>query len=256
MKRILIIIGLIIVAYFGVTIVNNGFVNEKLNFDISSYQNIQDKSNGLTMAINRYNTKNDTQYEALVTNLNGSIKKYKTSKARYEELIEELNSQGQLEQVIEEQVIYSKKKAYNIDYLQTIIGNYSDQEGLTLTLELKESEYVDPLASVKDFSVCDLRFLITGNYINLANFIQHLEENDDLAFEIRDFNMTKKEANFTVYGVRITNSSLLQMQGNQGENGTVNNSGGTTSPSGSTTNSWNTVTNSQTTQKPGTEKAF
>ena len=110
MKRILIIVGLIIVIFFGITIVTKGFENEKLNLNISSYETIQGKSDSLTMAINAYNTKNDTEYNSLVANLNGSVKKYKTSKAKYEEVIEELNSQGQLEQVIEEQIIYSNKK--------------------------------------------------------------------------------------------------------------------------------------------------
>ena len=251
MKRILIIVGLVIVIFFGITIVTKGFENEKLNLNISSYEAIQGKSDSLTMAINAYNTKNDTEYNALLANLNGSVKKYKTSKTKYEEVIEELNGQGQLEQVIEDQIIYSNKKLYNIDYIQTQLGNYSDKEGLVLTLGLSSSEQVDPLATTQDFTVCDLKFLITGEYINIARFISDIEGNDELAFEIRDFNMTKQSADFKVYGLRITNSSLLQMNTNQTENNsTPNTVGGNGTNTNTTTNSGTTTTNPNGTTTP------
>ena len=257
MKRILIIVALVIVIYFGITTVANGFENESLKLNVSSYKAIQEKSDSLTMAVSAYNKKNDTDYENEMLNLNNSIKKYKNSKTIYEELIEDLNSQGKLNQIVEEQIIYSPKSIYDVDFLQTRIGTYANKNGLELTLRLNSSDYVDPSAEAQDFTVCNLRFMVTGQYIKIADFLYNIEGDDKLAFEIRDYNMAKEEADFTVYNVRVSNESLLQLQssetGSEVDGGDPMTSTGTNNTTTTNNNTNSTVTPGTTQNTTGTQ---
>lgn len=238
MKRVLIIVALIAVAWFGITIVKDGFQNENFNIDIASYQGLEEKSAGLTKSVSNYNTKNQDEYQAELVNLNNSIKKYKNSKAQYEELIAELDNESPKE-ILEEQVIYSDKKRYDIDFLLTTLGTYGNKEGVTVTLELEKSTTQDANASKYGYTLCNLRFMLTGTYVDIANFLYDIEGDSELAFEIRDFNMTKNEADFAVKDVRINSDTLIETKTT---NSTPNPS--TTTPSGTTNN---TTSNTNTT---------
>ena len=117
MKRVLIVVILIVLIWFGYTIVTEGFQYEDFDIDILSYEAIQTKSDTMTKALAAYNKKNDEDYPKTLTSLDSAIKKYQESKEEYEELIEELGTTTEEEDGEQEQTIYSSQFAYNIDYL-------------------------------------------------------------------------------------------------------------------------------------------
>ena len=262
MKRLLITISLIVLTCFGYVIIANGFSNEQFGLDISSYSDIENDSAEMTKLLAAYNKKNDEEYETTLTSLNGAITKYKKSKQEYEDVLKLLEEQ----MGTNEDGIHSSKVSYEIEFLLAELGLYGDKEGLDIEMTLSKSNAFDENATSLGYTLCDMNFKVSGEYMDIAEFLYDIEGNDELGFEIRDFNMIPTETTFTVYSVPIKSSSLIEsvtnsalndpnnkgsMTGivdNDGSptNTTTNNTTNTTS-GGTTNNTSNTVSNTGTT---------
>lgn len=223
MKRVLIVVMLIVLIWFGYTIVTEGFQYEDFDIDILSYEAIQTKSDTMTKALAAYNKKNDEDYPKTLTSLDSAIKKYQESKEEYEELIEELGTTTEEEDREQEQTIYSSQFAYNIDYLLTTLGMYGNKEGVNVTFDLVKSSTYDANAASLGYTLCNLNFTVSGEYINISHFLYDLEDDDELAFEIRDFAMTSAAATFTVYNLPINNATFIDSLTSSTQNSTSSN---------------------------------
>ena len=214
MKRVIIIVLLIIAIVLGYQIVVNGFETSDGEVLISSYEQVESDSDDLASDIAAYNTLNDTQYNTMLTTLKSSINNYKSTKEEYEELIAELGTMvdGNAEGTEDEIVYVSPISAYEIDFLWTIIGNYAKSEGLVITMDINKSSV--PGNNVSGYEYYNLSFSVTGQYINIANFLYDIEDDDRLSFEIRDFSMTSGAATFTIYSVPIDSETLMASNNN------------------------------------------
>lgn len=206
MKRVLIIILLILSILLGYSLVTKGFSNDKMEFSVSSYNDIGDQSEVLTMAVAAYNKKNDKEYQTILNNLNSSITKYEKTKGEYEDLIAEIGSTEEVTNEEDDIVVVPSLTVYEIDFLWATIGNYAKKEGLTITMDVNKSS-----ASTESlgYGLYNLSFSVSGQYINIANFLYHLEDDDKLGFEIRNYSMTSGSATFTIYNVPLNSDSLL-----------------------------------------------
>ena len=109
------------------------------------------------------------------------------------------------------------KDIYDVDFLWTIIGNYATEEGVLIDMNVvrntTSASSIQNSAS-SNFIVCDLRFVATGKYMNLASFIQSMEDDDRLSFEINNFNMQKSGENLqvtlTVKEIKINADNFIE----------------------------------------------
>lgn len=239
MKRLITFICLIVVIFLGYRLITNGFEND--SFEIASYNTIETKSEALTKKLANYDKKNQEEYDTAVNSLNSSIKMFKDSKTKYETIYEELadvlNSNTDEEETMEE-IIYSDKEKYKVDFLFVTLGGYARQEGVDVTFKITTSSTTDPNSTTLNYFLADLQFSVTGQYIDVASFISDLENDDKLGFEINGFQMaqgntdgyTGVSAKFTVKDVPIDSESYIESSsfseeetnGNQDQNNPEN----------------------------------
>ena len=208
MKRVIIIILLILAILVGYNVIFNGITNTNGEVLVSSYKQIESASTSLASDIAVYNTLNDTQYNTLLKSLNETREEYEEAKEEYEELIEEIEEITGTDVTTGDEIVYaSQLYVYEIDFLWTIIGNYAKTEGTTITMDVNNSSV--SVSESSGYKYYNLLFSVSGEYIDIANFLYDIEDDDRLEFEIRDFYMTSGTATFTVYGVPIASDTLL-----------------------------------------------
>lgn len=220
MKKLLIsilIILLLVLCYFAIA---NG-----INFlKIKSINNIKEVSNKLENDFNEANELANKTYPAEVQGLEEAIKQLKISKQEYENknlYNTEENTLGVIE-----------IKTYKIHYLWTILGNYRKDRGVqSLNLDLKTTE---------NEGVYDLQFTLIGGYTNITDFIYDIENDEELNFEIKNFNIsseitknnnTQNNATTDNNTNDSTNDSTNDTTNNNNSKNTTNNSTSTTSKS-------------------------
>lgn len=202
MKRVIIIILLILAILFGYQIVVNGIENSEGDILVSSYKQVEDDSAELVSDVASYNNLNDLQYSEMLSDLNKTRKDYEDTKEEYEDLLDEIGETYGGSQ----EVIYAPVSVYEIDFLWTIIGNYARTEGIIITMDVNRSSVA--VSDVAGYKYYNLNFSVSGEYIDIANFLYDIEDDDRLSFEIRDFSMTAGAATFTIYGVPIDSETL------------------------------------------------
>jgi len=220
MKRLIIFICLIVIIFLGYTWINKGFNNAA--FEIASYNTLETKSKALTQKLGVYDRKNGQEYDTAITSLNSSVKQYKDAKAQYEAILTELEgilntSDDQATNETIEEIIYSDQEKYKVDFLLVTLGEYGEKEGVDVFYQLTTSSTTDPNSSTMKFFLADLKFTITGQYMDVANFISDLENDSKLNWEIKDFEMASGNSNgysgvsakFTVKAVPIDSESYL-----------------------------------------------
>lgn len=255
MKRLITFICLIVVILLGYQLVTKGFENDSI--DIASYEKIEKKSEALTKKLASYDKKNQEEYETALTTLNSSIKMFKDSKAKYEDIYEELadmlkddeSETGEQETI--EEIIYSDKEKYNVDFLFVTFGNYAEKEGVDVNYKLTTSSTTDPNSATLNYFLADLKVTVTGQYIDVSNFISDLENDEKLGWEIKDFQMAQGNANgysgvsatFTIKDVPIDSESYIESSAPTVDENSTGDGTETTDPNAvPTDNTTNTIT--------------
>lgn len=200
MRKYILILILIISAVLCINLVTFGFRIGR--FKINSYRDIEKNSQEKDKILEDLNKKNYGDFKDKVEELKKATDNYKTVKADYDALV----ASGE----ISESAIYSSMDIYNMDFLWTTIGNYATEKGITLQFDVSKSNTATSISS--ECIMCDLNFIITGDYIAITDFIYSLEDDDKLNFEIRDFLIEKGgenlQATFVVRGVPINSQNL------------------------------------------------
>lgn len=185
-RKILLSIILILLVFACYLVVAGDY--EFVRSKIPSFSELQTSSKALGTSAANLEKISGTQFSAKEQELATVIEQYKTTKAEYESLVPQTLG-GQQNEV-------ELKDIYDIGFLWTIVGNYATEEGINLKFDVKKNNSAS--SSVNNTSanyvICDLEFVITGNYINLTDFIYDLEDDDRLNFEINDFYMTPASA--------------------------------------------------------------
>ena len=237
MKRLITFICLIVVLIGGYYLITKGIESNNLN--IASYETLETKSEALTKKLAAYDKRNQEEYDTAVNGLNSSIKTYEISKKKYEDILAELSDvlnqkEGETEQEILEEIIYSDKEKYKVDFLLVKLGTYGQKEGVDVIYQLTTSSTTDPNSTTLNYFLADLKFTVTGPYMNVANFISDLEDDAELGWEINDFAMANGTNNgysgvasmFTIRDVPIDSESYLASAGT----GVISQADGTSTP--------------------------
>lgn len=246
MRRIILVALVLVLGIFGYVCFTQGFDNSMLDIEIYSLEDVKKESKKMSEELSAYNEKNEKQYEGVKTNLNVAIKDYENTKNEYQDLVVTL---GLDQESTTEDVLEASQKAYQIDFLFAIIGNYaraenSSKSDLDLDLVFVESSSVQAPENA-GYIYANLKFDVKGNYMKIADFIYDLEDDDRLGYEIRDFQMMEGHAIFTVYNVPIESSTLSMTSTNSGVTDVPSTPTLPTTPTPSTTNP--TTTNPTTT---------
>lgn len=192
--------------------------------DVTSEKNIginqlAATSKALNASIAQIEEDSTITFENKKKELEKAITEYQKEKKNYEDMVSRLPSQTTDSlMAIEENEL---KDIYNVDFLWTIVGNYATEEGIDLKFDIIKN--ITSSASLKNTSskymICDLKFIITGNYINLTDFIYDLEDDDRLNFEINDFEMQKEgdklQVTLNIKGVKVNSENLIESSPNK-----------------------------------------
>ena len=261
MKRIVIILLLIISIIWGYAAIVKGFSISAIGFNIYSYSELGEQSEELTVAVAAYNKKNNTEFETVLSELDDAIDEYQDAKEEYESIIEELSTTETSEDS-EEIIVASSFPVYEIDFLWATIGGYAKKEGLVITMDVNQNTAV---SDTLGYDLYNLNFICEGEYINIADFLYDIEDDDQLGFEIRDYAMIPiiaeeddkengieegdvigTQATFTIYNVPLNSATLIETveettEESEDSDNSVNNTSNTSSSnSTNSTNSTNT----------------
>ncbi len=219
---------------------------------VASVSQLEMASRKLDTQLAQLEKSSDSDYAQKKKELTQIIENYRTTKQEYEQVVSELSDQtaDALIKMQESEL----KDIYDVDFLWTIIGNYATEEGINLKFDVNRN--VSSASSLNNTStnyvICDLQFVITGKYINLADFIRDMEDDDRLNFEINDFDMQKSgsdlQVTLTVREIKINSDNLIESNALQD----ITNDVTQTIDSITSGNTTNTTTNTTTTNTTNT----
>ncbi len=204
-----------------------------LGTEVLSIFQIKDKSDMLDLKLQEVSTLTSVDQPKTLASLNDSAKQLRITKEEYNDII--LNSTP--EEI--EQATHGIK--YEMDFIWTKVGNHATKNGITLRLVTK------PNSSGVD-SKYDLEFTATGAYTSISEFVESLENDSSLNFQIENFRIQRYngstdvlQADFKVKNLGIDINESLQ-SGNTQSGST--NSNNTQSNSTNDTSSGQTESNS------------
>ena len=240
MRKLFILLICIALGWGAYYTISEGF-NIGSDFSVSSYNDVSSASSGVDTLIGELVNVNDVQFARSKESLETAIKKYKDTKEEYEELVETLNNDGNDQDI-------SLVDTYDIDFLWTTIGNYGTEEGISLKFDVIKSP--SSFLDTQSYTMCDLKFTVSGNYIPITDFIYDLEDDSKLEFEISEFSLVKGgdnlQATFTVKNVPINNKNLTQFTTYVAPSTNVDSNGNPVNDAEKTTNSTSTDTSTNT----------
>lgn len=164
--------------------------------EIPSIEQLKEKNEKLDEKINKASTLTAIDYEDNIQMLEETYEKYRLKKQKYEELSEFSGTDAE--------DIYEKKQ-YDIGYLWRILGKNAASRNLTLSMNVERG-------GSQAESLYNLDFNVSGQYVNISQFITDIENNSDLNFRIYNFKMSGSgetiSATFTVKNINIDPSTL------------------------------------------------
>ena len=240
MRKILIILLCVALAWGTYQTIAVGFhIGD--NFSVANYKEVSDSSREIDTLISTLSNVNDIQFAQSKSNLEQEIKNYKNVKEEYDELAATAQTEEGSPEI-------SLVDIYDVDFLWTAIGNYGTEEGISLKFDITRS--MSSYLESQNYTMCDLKFTVSGEYIALTDFIYDLEDDNKLGFEISDFSLAKGgdnlQATFTVKNVPINNKNLTEITtsvSSSPEDESTSSSTNTNTTSSSTTSSSSSDTN-------------
>jgi hypothetical protein len=186
------------------------------NFKIPSYAEVEDENTNLETKISELTRKNTTDFESASKALDKAIKDYKLAKENYEAVAPTLENMTTSEIEVDLGI-----KPYDVEYLLVKVGNYATDQDLNITFNIIKSgtEGVatgDTNSNAKEYYVmADIQFILEGEYNNIIEFMYSIEGDDELRFEINDFQMKAADkfvqAKFTVRSIPVNKSNLIKL---------------------------------------------
>lgn len=199
---ILLIILLIVAIFKGIKIGN---------FQVLSISELKLKDNKLNEKIESASELTTIEYPKAIGTLEETYEKYNIQKQKYEELSGFTNDEEKTKQIYE-------TKQYDIGYLWKIVGKYATSHNITIGMDVKKAN---------DKNLYDLYFNVSGQYVNISEFIKNIENNSDLYFRIYNFKMSgsseKVSASFVIKDVNIDPSTITNSTSLENNNASLNN---------------------------------
>ena len=207
-NKIISIIFLLLIVLLIITIFNGIKIG---NFQILSISELKLKNNKLNETIESASELTDIEYPKTIDTLEETYEKYNIQKQKYEELSGFTNGDEKNKQIYE-------TKQYDIGYLWKIVGKYATSHNITIGMDVKKTS---------GQNLYDLYFNVSGQYVNISEFIKDIENNSDLYFRIYNFKMSGASetvsASFVVKDVNIDPSTISNSTSLENNNASLNN---------------------------------
>ncbi len=205
MRKVVLIVLIALASIFSFYLYSHGLGNIKSISELNAKRDVYEaKVEKLESQRELYN-KND---EALTI----ALSNYKTNKENYESMAS-ISSSNEDKNV-------GLGDYYNLEYLWTILGTHSRKEGVKLGILCTTS----PTESdSKDYIYANINFTVIGEYRPISEFIEKIEEDEKLEFQISSFKLVPYErmadddpievanylkATFTVRDVKLSADTL------------------------------------------------
>lgn len=180
MKKILLIIIIILLSVIAYASVANGY--NIGNIEILGLSAIKDRNNELDSKIEEADKIRNVTYVSKISDLNLASKELIKEKKTYEELTT-YSSKEDIEKA-------NQSQKYEVEVLWAKVGLYATRNGVKLKFDIVESSSNTPNSN-------DLKFIATGSYISLTDFISDLEKDAKLSFTIENFALVPTTSNDT-----------------------------------------------------------
>lgn len=218
------------------------------NLQISGIPTIQEENEQLDKKIQTASNLRTKEYPQNVTLLESAYKKLMTEKESYEQLLElGVDENGQPINKIQE---------YEIEKIWVTMGIYAKKQGVDLKMDITSNNAIS--------KTYDLKFTVTGGYIQITDFLYDIERDSTLVFKIENFKMVPGEstenlsATFTCKDIKL-NISESSNAGANTENGEESKDGANgpdskdqTTSNGTSNNNENANTTNTNTKDPTT----
>lgn len=186
MKKIILVLIIGLLGFLTYNTVVNG--TQLLGYSIPSYTQLGENNAKLDTEANNLKTLINTTYANEVGYVVSAKKKFNEQKQLYDSLAANATDE-QLEAAMREE-------EFLLDYLWILVGNYADDNGVKVLMNVKD-----------DFTI---EFDATGSYISIINFVYDLADDPELKFVIDNIQLeggsnqdTVTKAKFVVYGVNV-----------------------------------------------------
>lgn len=148
------------------------------NIQISGIPTIQEENEKLDKKIQAASSLRTKDYPQNVTLLESEYKKLMTEKESYEQLLElGVDENGQPINKIQE---------YEIEKIWVTMGIYAKKQGVDLKMDITSNNSIS--------KTYDLKFTVTGGYIQITDFLYDIERDSTLVFKIENFKMVPGES--------------------------------------------------------------
>lgn len=150
-----------------------------------TYTEVEDAFTDYQATLNTLKTKNDSELPSVESkmekeysqsDIDNVVKQYNDNKKTYEDLVALQRANSAI----------GAADIYDIGYIWTTLGKYAKQNSISMNMDVVESEA--DLDS-EDYIMCNLDIELTGKYQSIAEFIDTIELDTDIAFQINDFFM-------------------------------------------------------------------
>ena len=150
-----------------------------------TYVDVEDAFSDYEATLKTLKNKNDSELPAIEAKLSKEyteadtdnvIKQYNENKKYYEDLVALQRANNAI----------GSADIYDIGYIWATLGKYANDLSVSMSMDVEKS---DADLNSDDYVMCNLMFDITGKYQNVAEFIDTVELDSDMAFQINDFFM-------------------------------------------------------------------
>ncbi len=150
-----------------------------------TYVEVEDAFTDYESTLKTLKTKNNSELPAAEAKLSKDytasdtdnvVKQYNENKKYYEDLVALQRANNAI----------GSADIYDIGYIWATIGKYASDLSVSMSMDVEKS--AADLDS-EDYIMCNLSFDVIGKYQNIAEFIDTLELDTDIAFQINDFFM-------------------------------------------------------------------
>lgn len=203
-NKILTIIFLLLIILLIIAIFNGIKIGD---FQILSVSEMKLKNERLNETIEKASELTSVEYPKTITTLEETYDKYNIQKQKYEEISG--FTKGDTKQIYE-------TKQYDIAYLWRLVGKYATSYNIAIEMEVKKAS---------GQNLYDLYFNVSGQYVNISEFIKNIENNSDLYFRIYNFKMSGSSetvsASFNVKDVNIDPSTITSSTSLENNNASI-----------------------------------
>lgn len=235
MRKIL--LGLLVILLLALAVYTAVYGIELGGLKINSIPAIKEENEILESKIDKASKLRTTQYPSEITTLEGAYKKLVAEKENYEQILAlGVDENGQPINKIQE---------YEMEKIWVAMGNHAKAQGVDLKMDVTLNNSVS--------KTYDLKFTVTGGYIQIVDFLYDVERDSTLVFKIENFKLVAGETTDVLVGTFTCKDIKININDITGSNSTTStNSSSNSNTSSSNTNTTNTTTNSNNTNTSNT----